>query len=134
MTEEAGPVTFSMPRQLKFVRGFLWFQGLANAFIALLVLSEAANDIEHGRDEGLAVAVGVVSLLIGLLLVACAIRMSSSAPWVRATISVLEVLIVLNCLVGLILGGPITQVVGLIAAILVLTTVNGQSAREWFAY
>ncbi|WP_181777519.1 hypothetical protein [Amycolatopsis pittospori] len=133
MTEDVRNKPLEMPRQLKFIRVFLWIQAVLNVLVSALVTSLAINELDHGNEEaGLALALALLGFVVAAVLIACAIRISRGSAWVRPTIITVEGLTVIIAVIGLINGGPITQLIGMGIAIGIIITLNKPEERAWF--
>jgi hypothetical protein len=133
MTEEVRNRPLEMPRQLKFVRGFLWLQAVLNILVSALVTSLAINELDHGNEEaGLPLVLALLGFVVAAVLIASAVRISRGAPWVRTAIIVVEGLTVVIAVIGLLTGGPITQLIGMGIAIGIIVTLNKPEERAWF--
>ncbi|KZB81432.1 hypothetical protein [Amycolatopsis regifaucium] len=133
MTEEVRNRPLEMPRRLKFVRGFLWLQAVLNILVSALVTMVAMNELDHGNEEaGLALVLALLGFVVAVVLIASAVRISRGAPWVRVAVIVVEALTVVIAVIGLINGGPITQLIGMGIAIGIIVTLNKPEERAWF--
>lgn len=122
----------TMPRQLKTVRILLWLQAVANTLLGILLAMLAVTALEHGRDDALPMAVAVLSLVIGVVLVACAIMLGRGVPWVRHTVMFVEAVTVLFNLISLINGGGPSLLVGIGIAIAILIGLSKAEVVAWF--
>ncbi|WP_409490108.1 hypothetical protein [Amycolatopsis sp. cmx-11-12] len=133
MTEEVRNRTLEMPRQLKFVRVFLWIQAVLNLLVSALVTSLAINELDHGNEEaGLSLALAVLGFVVAVVLVACAVRISRGSPWVRPTVIAVEGLSVVMGVISLVSGGAVTQLIGMAIAVAIIVTLNKPEERAWF--
>ncbi|MFI9453973.1 hypothetical protein [Amycolatopsis sp. NPDC052450] len=133
MTEEVRNRPLEMPRQLKFVRVFLWVQAVLNILVSALVTALALNELDHGNEEaGLALALALLGFVGAVVLIACAIRISRGSAWVRPTVIAVEALAVVMGVISLVNGGAITQLIGMGIAIGVIVTLNKPEERAWF--
>ncbi len=133
MTEEVRSKPLEMPRQLKFVRVFLWVQAVLNVLVSALVTSLAVNELDHGNeDAGLPLALAILGFVVAVVLVACAVRISRGSAWVRPTVIAVEGLVVVLGAISLFSGGAITQLIGMAIAVAVIVTLNKPEERAWF--
>ncbi|RSM76390.1 hypothetical protein DL991_24520 [Amycolatopsis sp. WAC 01375] len=133
MTEEVRNRPLEMPRQLKFVRVFLWVQAVLNILVSALVTALAINELDHGNEEaGLALALALLGFVVAVVLIACAIRISRGSAWVRPTVIAVEGLAVVMGLISLVNGGAITQLIGMGIAVGIIVTLNKPEERAWF--
>ncbi|MEV6908891.1 hypothetical protein [Amycolatopsis sp. NPDC051071] len=133
MTEEVRNKPLEMPRQLKFVRGFLWLQAVLNVLVSALVTSLAINELDHGNEEaGLPLALAILGFVVAVVLVACAVRISRGSAWVRPTVIAVEGLVVVLGAISLFSGGAITQLIGMAIAVAIIVTLNKPEERGWF--
>ncbi|RSM63292.1 hypothetical protein [Amycolatopsis sp. WAC 01376] len=133
MTEEVRNRPLEMPRQLKFVRVFLWVQAVLNILVSALVTALAINELDHGNEEaGLALALALLGFVVAVVLIACAIRISRGSAWVRPTVIAVEGLAVVMGVISLVNGGAITQLIGMGIAIGIIVTLNKPEERAWF--
>ncbi|WET77913.1 hypothetical protein P3102_28115 [Amycolatopsis sp. QT-25] len=133
MTEEVRNRPLEMPRQLKFVRVFLWVQAVLNILVSALVTALAIGELDHGNEEaGLALALAILGFVVAVVLIACAMRISRGSAWVRPTVIAVEGLAVVMGVISLVNGGAITQLIGMGIAIGIIVTVNKPEERAWF--
>lgn len=133
MTEEVRNRPLEMPRQLKFVRVFLWIQAVLNLLVSVLVTGLAINELDHGNEEaGLSLVLAVLGFVVAVVLVACAVRISRGSPWVRPTVIAVEGLSVVMGVISLVSGGAVTQLIGMAIAVAIIVTLNKPEERAWF--
>lgn len=133
MTEDVRNKPLEMPRQLKFIRVFLWIQAVLNILVSALVTSLAINELDHGNEEaGLALALALLGFVVAVVLIACAIRISRGSSWVRPTVIGVEGLVVVMGVISLFSGGAVTQLLGMAIAVAIIVTLNKPEERAWF--
>ena len=123
------------PAKLTTAIVILWLQAAANGLIGIVILVSAQSDLEHGRDAGLALAAGLVSVVAAPVLIVGAVGLARRRVWVRVPVVAVEVLIILNGLVSLVLtlnaGGAPVGIVGLVLAGLVLQGSFAKESDDW---
>ncbi|WP_410602808.1 hypothetical protein [Amycolatopsis sp. lyj-90] len=133
MIEEVRNRPLEMPRQLRFVRGFLWLQAVLNVLVSTLLTFLSINELDHGNEEaGLLLALAILGFVVSAVLIACAVRISHGSAWVRPTVMGVEGLSVVLGAISLFSGGAITQLIGIGIAIGVIVVLNKPEERAWF--
>lgn len=138
-TRPAGPVL--VEKWLRLVRFMMFFQavlGIAGAAFLLYLLGLSEGNGDDTTGYGPLRAVSVVSVLLAVLLLVCAVKLPRRLPWVRTTTLAVEGVVVAGGLVNLLLSlssglvepiaiAPIALGIGVIKPLL------SREMSDWFA-
>lgn len=128
MFENVGP---KRPRQLWVAIITMYLQALLNGGSGILLLYLAGVEADHGRPAPELSVMGYVSLLIGVVLVACAVLLTRGVSWARYPVIVIEALGIIGGVIA-IFSGVLTAVAGMVLSVLVLVNLFHSDVRLWF--
>jgi hypothetical protein len=121
-----------MPTSVKWAIGGLWFQAVVNVLAALVLFLAAKDRTDHGQSgAGLLRGFALLSLVVVVLLIVCAVKARSGTPWVWWLVLTLEAISLLSGLVTL-TSGNMGAVVGIVIAVGIATRLFTLDSREWF--
>lgn len=121
-----------MPSPVKWATAGLWFQAVVNVAATLLLFDLAGERAHHGQSgAGLLRGFALLSLVVVVLLVQCAVRARRGTPWVWWLALTLEAVTVLSGLVTLTTGN-ISAVAGIAIAVGISARLLTADARGWF--
>jgi hypothetical protein len=124
----------SMPGRLIGVLVVLGFQVLANGFLGWVLIDELNEDASHGASmdgAGVFYFLGYLSLVIAVVLLVCAVLTVRPQAWARPTIITIEGIAIISGVINLV-SGAVASLLGIIIAIVVISVLMSEDAREWY--
>lgn len=122
-----------MPLAAKLALVLVTLQVLSNVVLGGMLLYFAAEEAEHGREAPtLQYVLAVVSLVVGLIAIGCAVALVRRAEWARPVLTVLEGLTIVSGLATLVQGAP-QGVMGIVLSVLVIVQLFRAEVTEWLA-
>lgn len=119
------------PGPVRAARVILYIQGVLTLLVTLFVLMVVVARAQHGqRVPGFGYAVLVEGLVVGVLVLVCAVLIGSGRSWVRPLVMVLEVLAIVAGVVNL-LSGAFQAVIGIGLAITVMILMWRPEVTAW---
>ncbi|MFE0022299.1 hypothetical protein [Amycolatopsis sp. NPDC059021] len=120
-----------MPSQLKMARVILYVQAVGNVLAVVLVAGTVASRVEHGqRVDPITYLLIAISVLLAVALLTSAIRLRRRPQWLRPTVIIMEVIVILAQFVA-VLTGTFAAAIGLALAVVVIVTLCQRDAAAW---
>lgn len=126
-------VDTAMPTQIKFILAIVYFQVLANLAGAVLVFAVINNRSAHPQAVPPVAALALVlSVLVGLGLLACAITLPRLRARIRTTLLVLEAIMILTSLYNIANGATASAIgMGLAVGVVVQLLKPKPKVADW---
>jgi hypothetical protein len=116
--------------------GAMYGQALLNVIAGALIFYAAGLDRDHGRDvPGAMYFVGYLSLVIAVVLVACAILVTRGRAWARYPVAVIEALNLIGGLITVVSAGDTAfgpGIANIALSVLVLVGLFSRASTLWF--
>ncbi|MET0132459.1 MAG: hypothetical protein ABW215_02590 [Kibdelosporangium sp.] len=125
----------AMPSRLKPVLLVMYLQVLTNAFAGVVIFDDVATTESHGARvpyAGALYSIAIVSFLVALILLACAVLTTRRYAWIRPTVITIEVISVISNLIAVFQGGPLTSIVGIGLGIAMIVALNREEIMDYY--
>lgn len=125
-----------MPGRLKWALAFAYIQVVANLGFGVLLGASINDAVIHGEElanPGLAYFAEYFSYIAAAAILLAAIVITTGYTWGRTLLVVFEGLAIINGVVTLI-QGTTGAILGIVLAILVISTMFHDSVRSWFEH
>lgn len=125
-----------MPGRLKWALAFAYIQVVANLGFGILLGASISDVVSHGEElanPGLAYFAEYFSYIAAAAILIAAVVITTGHTWGRTLLVVFEALALINGVVTLI-QGTASAILGMVLAILVISTLFNPAVRSWFEY